>query len=701
MATISTSLRLTDNMSSVLSRVIQAMNRTAGAAQDVRTQVDRMGSSSGTDRMRQSVERTSTAFQNTAKQIQNCTNHQNNFITKLREGATAADGLWDKIKGVAATYLSLQGIKQVMSLSDDLTTATARIDRINDGSQTTAQLMDKIYQSAERTRSSYIGMADSIADMKSATGDLFKNNSELMKFNESLHAMFAVNGVDDNYAQMATTQLTQALSVGALRGQDYHSVASEAPVIKTALAQYMGVKEDALKAMADEGQLSSTVVKNAILSYYSTAMKQLNEMPMTFAQVWTLFKNYALQAFQPVLQKIGQLTKTEQFQNFVNQAAQLVGQLANVALQAFDVIMQVTDFIAQNWNTIGPVLEGIVTGLLAWKAAQALVNAVTKANPVVIIFAAAAGVIGYLIGKVGGLSNALTLLSMGIQLVGSYFQLFGMQVYHIFATATGYVEDFCIEAFVNTQKLGRDIENFFLGVYISVAKGFQDFLNWFVDRLNDVIGLLNKIPGVNIEQVGRLHFGEDDEKWANQRISKNNEWIDSLEGAANNLKTTHTMEYYQRTGDIYNQGEKIADQASKIAETYNKMKDETEKASKEKTPNYVFGNFPADYSNVVVPKFDPSMLGGDDDDKKARKSTAKNTKKTADSVSKLEQDLSWMRQLAEREVIQRITTLNPNVNTTVYVQKLDTDRDLDGLASQLNDVLFEQMRVSAEGIHSV
>lgn len=95
------------------------------------------------------------------------------------------------------------------------------------------------------------------------------------------------------------------------------------------------------------------------------------------------------------------------------------------------------------------------------------------------------------------------------------------------------------------------------------------------------------------------------------------------------------------------------------------------------------------------------MLGEDDDDKKARKSTAKNTKKTADSVSKLEQDLSWMRQLAEREVIQRITTLNPNMNTTVYVQKLDTDRDLDGLASQLNDVLFEQMRVSAEGIHSV
>lgn len=700
MATISTALRLTDNMSSVLSRVIDRMNDTNRAAQGVKTQVERMGSSSGTDRMRQSVERTSTAFQNTAKQIQNCTNHQNNFVNKLREGSTAADGLWDKVKGIALTYLSLQGVKDVLNLSDSLSNTSARLNMINDGSQTLAQLQDKIYQAAQRSRSGYLDMADAVGKMVLRTGDLFKSNDEAIAFTETLNKMYAVAGASQEEQYSATLQLTQALGSGVLRGEEFNAVFEAAPNVMQAVADYINVPIGKLRDMASEGQLSATVVKNALLAAMDETNKKFEQMPITFAQVWDMFKSFALRAFQPVLQKIGQLTKTEQFQNFVNQAAGLVAQLADVALQVFDVIMQVTNFIAQNWTTIGPVLEGIVVGLLAWKAAQALVNAVTEANPAVMIFAAAAGVIGYLVGKVGGLSNALTLAAMVVEYLGNDFQFVGMVIYDVFATATGYVEDFLVSVFVKSQEIGRDIENFFLGVYISVANGFQKFLDWFVDRINDLIGLLNKIPGVNIEQVGRLTFGENDAKWANQRISQNNEYIDTLEGVANNLKTTHTMEYYQRQWDKANQFDKTDNLRKKIIETYNKMKDETEKSSGKKAANDIFKNIPADYSKVSTPPFDPSMLGEDDDDKKARKSTAKNTKKTADAVSKSAEDLRYLRDYAFRQIIQRETTLSPSLNTNVYIQKVNSERDLDGVANYLNDKIFSAMQSSAEGVHT-
>lgn len=700
MATISTALRLTDNMSSVLSRVIDRMNDTNRAAQGVKTQVEQMGSSSGADRMRQSVERTSTAFQNTAKQIQNCTNHQNNFVNKLREGSTAADGLWDKIKGIALTYLSLQGVKDVLNLSDSLSNTSARLNMINDGSQTLAQLQDKIYQSAQRSRSGYLDMADAVGKMVLRTGDLFKSNDEAIAFTETLNKMYAVAGASQEEQYSATLQLTQALGSGVLRGEEFNAVFEAAPNVMQAVADYINVPIGKLRDMAAEGQISSTIVKNAMFAAADETNQKFEQMPMTFAQVWTMFKNYALQAFQPVLQKIGQLTKTEQFQNFVNQAAGLVAQLADVALQVFDVIMQVTNFIAQNWTTIGPVLEGIVVGLLAWKAAQALVNAVTEANPAVMIFAAAAGVIGYLVGKVGGLSNALTLAAMVVEYLGNDFQFVGMVIYDVFATATGYVEDFLVSVFVKSQEIGRDIENFFLGVYISVANGFQKFLDWVVDRINDVIGLLNKIPGVNIEQVGRLTFGENDAKWANQRISQNNEYIDTLEGVANNLKTTHTMEYYQRQWDKANQFDKTDNLRKKIIETYNKMRDEAEKSSGKEPDNDIFKNMPNVYSKIPITPFDPSMLGEDDDDKKARKSTAKNTKKTADAVSKSAEDLRYLRDYAFRQIIQRETTLSPSLNTNVYIQKVNSERDLDGVANYLNDKIFSAMQSSAEGVHT-
>lgn len=699
MATISTSLRLTDNMSSVLSRVIQAMNRTAGAAQDVRTQVDRMGSSSGTDRMRQSVERTSTAFQNTAKQIQNCTNHQNNFITKLREGATAADGLWDKIKGVAATYLSLQGVKDVLNLSDSLSNTSARLNMINDGSRTTAQLQDKIYQSAQRTRSNYLDTASAVSKMVLQTGNLFKSNDEAIAFAENLNKMYAVTGATQEEQYSATLQLTQALGSGVLRGDELNAVFEAAPNVIQAIADYINVPIGKIRDMAKEGQISSTIVKNAMLSATNDINQKFEQMPITFAQVWSLFKNYALQAFQPVLQKIGQLTKTEQFQFFVNQAADLVAKLADAALQVFEVIMKVTDFIYKNWSTVGPILKGIVTGLLAWKAAQELVDAVTKASPVVIIFAAIAAAIGYCIGYLGGFNNALMVAGMCVQEVGDAFQLFGMEIYDIFATATGRIVNFFLSLFVISQKIGASIENFFAGVWATIVKGFQDNLNVVVREINKLIDKINEIPFVpHVDELKEFSFGDNTQKWANHIKLKNTVEISNLEFAQELTAFKIAADYAQRQSDISNQQEKIRNQASKIGDTIDKMHADAQKSSKV-TNNNIFKTTPSSYS-VAVPKFDPSMLGGDDDDKKARKSTAKNTKKTADAVSKSAEDLRYLRDYAFRQIIQRETTLSPSLNTNVYIQKVDSERDLDGVANYLNDKIFSAMQSSVAGVHT-
>lgn len=321
-------------------------------------------------------QRLSSTVANTERYIRDNTDAQGQFTSAIQESTAASSNLMSSIKGLIAAYATVQSAKKVIDISDTLTQTTARLNMMNDGLQTTEQLQQMIYAAAERSRGSYQATADAVSKMGIMARDAFNSNAELVAFSEQLNKQFTIAGTSAEGVSAAMLQLTQAMGSGVLRGEELNSVFEQAPTIIQTIADYLNVPIGQIRAMAQEGQLSATVVKNALLTAADETNAKFESMPKTFGQIWTSMKNQALMAFQPILQRLNQIANSKAFNQFVNSAVGALSQLANVLTTVFDMVVKVGSFISENWSLIAPIVYGIVGAVVAYNAALAINNAI-------------------------------------------------------------------------------------------------------------------------------------------------------------------------------------------------------------------------------------------------------------------------------------------------------------------------------------
>lgn len=221
-------------------------------------------------------------------------------------GAVTGIGLVaDKIKDVAVA---------AAQTADELTSIRSRINLINDGSQTTAEIMDKIYGAANRSRGSYIDMADSVAKLNMLAKDAFSSNDEAIAFVEQLNKQFKISGASIQESSAAMYQLTQAMAAGKLQGDEFRSIMENAPLLAQSIANEMGLSVGQLKEMSSQGLITADIIKNALLGSAEETNEKFAEIPMTFAEVGQSIQNQLIQAFQPVLEQISTIPQSGEFQ---------------------------------------------------------------------------------------------------------------------------------------------------------------------------------------------------------------------------------------------------------------------------------------------------------------------------------------------------------------------------------------------------
>ena len=293
MASISTSIELYDRVSAPINKMLSALGNMCTAFESVETSMDSGFDTSAIEEARRATEQAALEVIQLGNDIEQNQDHQENYNRSVRSGASAMDGLTRKVAGLVATYVSLQTVSKAMDLSDTMTQTTARLDMMNDGLQTTEQLQQMIYQSAQRSRGSYQESADAVAKMGIMAKDAFNSNAELVAFVEQLNKQFTIAGTSQEGVSAAMLQLTQAMSSGVLRGEELNSVFEQAPTIIQSIADYLDVPIGQIREMAAEGQISSEIVKNALLSAAEETDAKFAQMPMTWGQVFTSVKNQA------------------------------------------------------------------------------------------------------------------------------------------------------------------------------------------------------------------------------------------------------------------------------------------------------------------------------------------------------------------------------------------------------------------------
>ena len=389
------------------------------------------------------------SLMNVRNQKENLINQSNRLTDEIWEQASAVNAVADntgKIKpsqdkietgfskwqtNVIAFNQALQltqsiarGVGSVLNYSDELTLTKARIDLINDGQRTTAELQEDIYRAAQRSRGSYQDMAKSVAKLGMLAGDAFKNNDEMVAFTELMNKSFTVSGASESEKSAAMYQLTQAMSSGMLQGDELRSIRENAPMFYQAIAEYTGKSTAELKEMGANGEITADIMKNALFSAGDDIEAKMEQMPKTFGNAMTSIQNSASYYLQPVADRISEMLNSDTFQNSVNVILQIIQGLANGAIWVFDAIGNAIQFFKDNmWITIPVVtaLAVVLTGLLVpalalmigkvllsiatWAIAHwqlllvaavigIVVGAITTMNPVLLTLA---GIIGILV----------------------------------------------------------------------------------------------------------------------------------------------------------------------------------------------------------------------------------------------------------------------------------------------------------------
>ena len=385
------------------------------------------------------------------RDLGNASNHASNKLSKL---VSLKGLLKTALAGIAVGAIT----KQAIGMSDEYANMHARLDMIRDGMQTTEELQNSIYTSAQRTGSAYTTMANGVAKMRMQAGDVFQNNGETIAFLETMNKSFVVGGASIEEQKSAMLQLTQAMASGKLQGDELRSLAETSPALIQAIANKLGVSRGEVKKLGADGKITADIVKTAMLDASEAIDQQFRNMPMTWGRAWQNFLNFVTKALEPISIKINQIVNSSAFQQFAQIVATVLQYVVQAVIFAMDMIgavwnmlAPIAQFVIDNWSVIQPIIIAvaiaigtyivamnaarIVTGLFSIatnvaKAAMAGFNAVMAMNPIMLIVMAIIILIGLIYALVEWINNltGATLSATGI-IMGAIFAI-GMMIWN-------------------------------------------------------------------------------------------------------------------------------------------------------------------------------------------------------------------------------------------------------------------------------
>ena len=422
---------------------------------------------------------------------------QRQYNQAMKEGSQDSSKLVRSLKSLAGGYIGLQGLKGILNLSDSLVTTTARINMMNDGLQTTGELNQMIFASANRSRGSYAETAAMVSKLGTLAGDAFGSSKEIVAFAEQLNKQMALSGTSTAEAQGAMIQLTQAMASGTLRGEELNSVMEQMPMIANTIADYMGVTKGEIRALASEGKITATVVKNAMFAAADEVNAKFEEMPVTWGQVWTKFQNYGTMALRPVLLGL----------SFLAQHIEIIAPLVLAAGAAFGVFQiaahsaQIATAVTKGFST-AVTLARIGIGMFtrstsAASAAQLFFNGTLLACPITWIVMGFALIIGAIYAIVAGYNHfadasvsATGIVIGAMYTLGAFVYNTIANMYNGFAVFGNFLMNVFVDPVAAVKVLFYDLAQTVLSYLLNIAKGVES--------------VVNKIPGVKVDMTSGL-----------------------------------------------------------------------------------------------------------------------------------------------------------------------------------------------------
>ncbi|AXU75324.1 tape measure protein [Clostridioides difficile] len=761
MATIQTSIRIFDGMTPAFRHMTTAMNIVLSSFEQLQRTSSNAVDANSIIKAREELARAEAGFDRLEQQIREADGQQRRLNKDINKGASSTDKLVANAKRLVATYIGLRSVGGLINLSDQMTSTNARLNMINDGQQSDGGLNKMIFQSAERARASYLDTAKIVTRVGMNAGKAFSSTKEIVAFAEQLNKKFVIAGATTEETNSALLQLTQGLGSGVLRGEELNAVFESAPNIIQSIADYLDVDIGKIRSMASEGMLTADIVKNSLLAAAEQTNAEFEKMPYTFGQIWTSIKNNVVMIFGVIQKKIEQSMSSRGFRTFIDNFINGLYVLGNVFFNIFNGIisilsspffqafvntiivcvsliaqalgwvitqaLNIANVFAQNWSIIAPIIYGVVAAIAIYSLALAGMWAWEKlvaASKFVVMFAqmllntqTLAGyksLVLYALGQwgvneamlacpifwvVAGIIALVVALFVGVA-VFNHFANTSISAVGVVAGAISVAASFIGNIFVATGNMLIDIVALIWNTFAT----FAEFLaNVFNDPLGSIIrlfsGMADTVLGIlqSIASAIDTIFGSNLASAVSGWSDKLQGWTDEVAGEAKikveriDPSSLHydRFNYTKAWDGGYKFGEKLE---NKIKDAFDISKI-ADKAKKDLGLDDLW-----DKKYGLGDGFGSGGLNSPlNDAAKGAKDTAGNTAKMAKTMDKSQEDLKYLRDIAEQETINRFTGVNIKIdmNNTNNISK---DADVDGIVNVLTEKLNDAMVVSAEGI---
>lgn len=709
MGTIRAAIALYDGVTSPLQSMHKAMGVVLNTFEAMQQASGRAVDTAAIREAREELAKAGTAFDTIEENIRNANNEQQNFNNSIRGGSNSANGLLSIIKKVAIAAGGIAGINKVLNISDELASTKARLNLLVDDGGSVEALEQKIMASAQRSRSAYFDTASAVAKLGLNAGNAFGGNmDQVIAFMEQVNKQFVIGGATAQEQSNAMIQLTQAMAAGALRGEELNSILDGAPGIARAIEKYMGIAEGSIKTVAQEGKVTAEVVKNAMFAMADETNAKFDSMPKTWAQIWAGMKNQALSMFAPILTKINQIANSSKFQQVTTALINGLAGVANIASSVLDILISIASVVVDNWSWIQPIIMGIVAAMLIY-------NGVALATNIIMgIQATAKAVHAAATAMEAGATFTATVAQQGLNAALLACPLTWIILLIIAVIAAIYAACAAVAKFTGIansgfgvicggimvviaffKNLGLSVANIALGIWnalgacaSNIGTAFHNVISnvqgWFYNLLSTA---LTVVAGI-CEALNKLPFVEFDYSGITNKAS---------EYAAKSAEAYGNVEEYKSVADAFNEGMSTFDtfQDGWAADAF-----ASGAAWGDGVADKVSGMF--DFSaldSMGADSLDAFNLGNDLDSIYGNTGDiANNTAATADALDIAEEDLAYLRDIAEREAINRFTTAEIKVEQH-NENHIASELDVDGIMAAWTESFAEQLAVSAEGVH--
>ena len=709
MGNIRAAIALYDGVTSPLQSMHKAMGVVLNTFEAMQQASGRAVDTAAIREAREEWAKAGTAFDAIEENIRNANNEQQKFNNSIHGGNNAANGLLSTIKKVAVAAGGIAGINKVLNISDELASTKARLNLLVDDGGSVEELKKKIMASAQRSRSVYFDTASAVAKLGLNAGNAFNGDmDQVIAFMEQVNKQFVIGGATAQEQSNAMIQLTQAMAAGALRGEELNSILDGAPGIARAIEKYMGIAEGSIKSVAQEGKVTAEVVKNAMFAMADETNAKFDSMPKTWAQIWAGMKNQALSMFAPILTKINQIANSSKFQQVTTALINGLAGVANIASSVLDILISIASVIVDNWSWIQPIIMGIVAAMLIY-------NGVALATNIIMgIQATAKAVHAAATAMEAGATFTATVAQQGLNAALLACPLTWIILLIIAVIAAIYAACAAVAKFTGVansgfgvicggimvviaffKNLGLSVANIALGIWnalgacaSNIGTAFHNVISnvqgWFYNLLSTA---LTVVAGI-CEALNKLPFVEFDYSGITNKAS---------EYAAKSAEAYGNVEEYKSVADAFNEGMSTFDtfQDGWAADAF-----ASGAAWGDGVADKVSGMF--DFSaldSMGADSLDAFNLGNDLDSIYGNTGDiANNTAATADALDIAEEDLAYLRDIAEREAINRFTTAEIKVEQH-NENHISKDADLDGIMDAWANDFAEKLEVSEEGVH--